>query len=92
MTFLHHHLSKIGQDPSPADVAKQNIRKYSSTLNEPNFSEFGRAIGLASHDIGIGSFLYVRGIFERLVNETAREVEPDVQGRTASARAPPRAG
>jgi hypothetical protein len=60
---------KIGQYPSYADIFHQVDKKYSKILGKEKYSEFERAVGLASHDIGIGSFVYLRRIFEDLVEE-----------------------
>jgi hypothetical protein len=46
-----------------------DIKKYSSVLTKSQLGELVRAIGLASHDVGIGSFVYLRRIFEALVEE-----------------------
>ena len=66
-------LEKIGQKPSPADMALAETRKYAKELSKDDFREFTRAIWLASHNIGIGSFVYLRRIIERLIDQTARE-------------------
>lgn len=66
-------LAKIGQNPSPADISIAEIRKYSKELSKADFREFTRAIGLVSHDIGIGSFVYLRRIIERLIDQTAKD-------------------
>lgn len=62
-------LLKFGQMPSLEDVAGQDIRKYAPLLRDGYFSELKRATGLASHGIGIGSFVYLRRIFEKLIND-----------------------
>jgi len=62
-------LTKIGQFPSMADLSKSEIRKYKSVLSNDKFIEFSKAIGLTSHGIGIGSFVYLRRIFEDLIEE-----------------------
>ena len=64
---------KIGQDPSPADIAIAEARKYSKELDSDYFKEFNRAIGLASHNVGIGSFVYLRRIIEKLVVQAGQE-------------------
>lgn len=66
-------LTKIGQYPSAADIALVEVQKYAKELGAQEFREFNRAIGLASHDVGIGSFVYLRRIVERLVTQTAQE-------------------
>jgi len=70
LIFIHvnHSIMKIGQYPSIADVYKSNTK----ILNElpDNYSkEFTKALGLFSHGIGIGSFVYLRRILEYLIEE-----------------------
>jgi len=62
-------IQKVGQYPSLADVANDESKKYKSVLKGENSSEFHKAIGLAAHGVGIGSFVYLRRIFERLIAE-----------------------
>jgi len=58
------HLIKIGQNPSLADLEIRNIQKY-KLLDENIYQEFNRAIGLSTHGIGVGSFVYLRRIIEK---------------------------
>jgi hypothetical protein len=60
-------VQKIGQFPSLADIANDESKTYRSVLTQEDSSEFHKAIGLAAHGVGIGSFVYLRRIFERLV-------------------------
>lgn len=60
---------KIGQFPSLADFADADSSKYQKTLGKPLGVEFKKAIGLAAHGVGIGSFVYLRRIFEHLIEE-----------------------
>ena len=60
-------LQKIGQFPSLADLATPDLEKYRSVLGKDRFSELSRGIGLAAHGVGIGAFVYMRRIFEWLV-------------------------
>jgi hypothetical protein len=57
---------KIGQFPSIATLTKGEISKYRKILGD-NFAEFSKGIGLVSHGIGIGSFVYLRRVFENLI-------------------------
>ncbi|MGM0743045.1 MAG: short-chain dehydrogenase, partial [Pseudomonadota bacterium] len=73
-----HTLQKVGQYPSLADIANDEAAQYRSVLNKEDASEFHKAIGLAAHGVGIGSFVYLRRIFERLIYgrfEEFREAE-----------------
>lgn len=79
---FHSHqgvLQKIGQYPSIADLASPDLQKYRPVLGDAGLRELTRAVGLASHGIGVGAFVYLRRIFEALI-ETARQSaasEPD---------------
>lgn len=57
-------LIKIGQHPSIADLSKEEIKKYRK-LNNDIYKELNRAIGLSSHGVGVGSFVYLRRIIEK---------------------------
>jgi hypothetical protein len=61
-------LVKIGQIPSLASLIKGNSNKYRKILGG-QFAEYSKAIGLVSHGIGIGSFVYLRRIFENLIED-----------------------
>jgi hypothetical protein len=50
-----------------ADIANDESKTYRSVLTQEDSSEFHKAIGLAAHGVGIGSFVYLRRIFDRLV-------------------------
>lgn len=69
---------KIGQLPSIADISKGEIKKYKSALSN-NFKEYSTALGLFSHGVGIGSFVYVRRIIENLVFNKYQEVKGELQ-------------
>ncbi|MBL7912643.1 MAG: short-chain dehydrogenase [Bacteroidia bacterium] len=60
---------KIGQFPSIADLHIGNIKEYASVLSREKIKEFTRAIGIAANGVGIGSFVYLRRIFEDLIEE-----------------------
>lgn len=76
--FQFHHsrnkIQKIGQLPSYADLQEESIKKYKNILNA-RYIEFAKAIGLVSHGIGIGSFVYLRRIFESLIEEAHSEAK-----------------
>jgi hypothetical protein len=50
-------VQKIGQFPSLADIANDESKTYRSVLTKRDSSEFHKAIGLATHGVGIGSFV-----------------------------------
>ena len=58
---------KIGQYPSLADISNEKTARYRDMLSKEDASEFYKAIGLAAHGIGVGSYVYLRRIFERLI-------------------------
>ncbi len=65
-------LIKIGQYPSLADLDEPKIRGYRKILGQEKYKELHRAVGLASHGVGIGSFVYLRRIFEHVIEEAHR--------------------
>jgi hypothetical protein len=62
-------LQKIGQFKSIADFHISQIKQYKSVLSKEKLKEFTRAIGLAANGVGIGSFVYLRRVFETLLEE-----------------------
>lgn len=60
---------KIGQFPSRAVIDFGSLDKAFKELDNGKRKELGTAIGLFSHGVGIGSFVYLRRIFEGLINE-----------------------
>jgi hypothetical protein len=62
-------LIKIGQDVSMMEFETSKIKNYKNVLSREKQTELIRAIGLASHGVGIGSFVYLRRIFEDLIEE-----------------------
>lgn len=63
------NLLKIGQWPSVADFQIPQVEKYRKILSEEEYKEFTRGIGIAAHGVGIGSFVYLRRVFENLIEE-----------------------
>lgn len=62
-------LSKVGQFPSMGDLEGPELKRYAAVLGKGQLGELRRAVGLAAHGIGIGSFVYLRRILEVLVEE-----------------------
>lgn len=82
-------ISKVGQYPSVADFHIGQLRKYGKILPKDKMREFTKAIGLAANGVGIGSFVYLRRIFEYLVFEAFevakdRNKEFDIDGFTTA--------
>ncbi|MEZ4857950.1 MAG: hypothetical protein R2781_03995 [Flavobacteriaceae bacterium] len=57
-------LIKIGQHPSISDLSSTEILKYKKISNSV-YKELNTAIGLSSHGVGVGSFVYLRRIIEK---------------------------
>ena len=70
-------LQKIGQIPSLADLALPDLRKYRTVLGTDRFRELTRAIGLTTHGVGVGAFVYMRRIFESLIEEAHEKAKND---------------
>lgn len=66
-------LEKIGQHPSMADIDAPEIHKYRPILGAQGVREFIRGIGLVSHGVGAGAMVYLRRIFERLIDNASKE-------------------
>jgi hypothetical protein len=69
-----HTLIKIGQYPSLMEMAHHTVRKYKKVLGKELYEEFNRAIGLAALNIGLGSFIYLKRIFDHLLEEAHKQV------------------
>ena len=70
-------LIKAGQYPSVATLATADLKRYQSVLPTDYRNEYSRALGLFSHGIGIGSFVYLRRIFEKLVLDAFEAAKKD---------------
>ena len=78
--YEHSHImsiSKVGQYPSVADFHIGQVHKYDKVLPKTRMREFTKAIGLAANGVGIGSFVYLRRIFEYLVFEAHEVVKSE---------------
>lgn len=89
ITILVYHddensiLMKVGQYPSVADIHIGQVKQYNKVLEKPILRELTKAIGLAANGVGIGSYVYLRRIFENLVmdayNEALQEGKVDAE-------------
>ena len=70
-------ISKVGQYPSVADIHIGQVHKYDAVLKKEKMREFTKAIGLAANGVGIGSFVYLRRVFEFLVFEAVERAQKD---------------
>jgi hypothetical protein len=71
-------IQKVGQFPSLADITNDAAKHYRKILDTVDRQELSRAVGLAAHGIGIGSFVYLRRVFERLIEKriASSEIDP----------------
>lgn len=60
-------IKKIGQYPSVADLSFPELKEYRKVMTKEDEKELKRAIGLFASGIGVGSFVYLRRIFERII-------------------------
>lgn len=67
---------KIGQYPSVADMEFPKLKEYDKVLTEEDRREMGTAIGLYASGVGVGSYVYLRRILERILSQ-AREKAGD---------------
>lgn len=74
--FQNWSITKVGQHPSLADLSAVEIRKYRKVLGNEGYAEFNRAVGLVTHGVGIGAFVYLRRIFEKLIEEAHQREMP----------------
>jgi hypothetical protein len=66
-------LIKTGQYPSKADIENPEFDRFAKILPKDKMSDLKRSSGLASHGIGAGSFVYLRRVFEFLLNNAYKE-------------------
>lgn len=72
------YITKVGQDPSLGELKSNYIIKYRKILND-RYAELNRAIMLHSHDVGIGSYAYLRRVFEMLIEDIHLEMKDNEQ-------------
>lgn len=65
------YIEKVGQNPSVADMHIAQVKQYKKVLSDIYIKDFTKAIGLAANGIGTGSFVYLRRVFEHLIQEVA---------------------
>jgi len=66
--IINNHIIKYGQYPSLADLNNTRSKKYRKILGK-KYSDYNRGLGLHSHGVGAGSLVYLRRIFEDLIEE-----------------------
>lgn len=60
-------LTKIGQYPSLADISFGELRTIDKSLDDLDRRELGTALGLFAHGTSLGAFVYLRRVFERMI-------------------------
>lgn len=60
-------LIKIGQLPSMADISFGELRDIDNGLEAVDRKELGTALGLFAHGAAAGAFVYLRRVFERMI-------------------------
>ena len=70
-------LRKIGQYPTVADLTFPALNEVKGVIDKESLREFRRSIGLYAHGIGVGSYVYLRRIFERIIYEAKSNAEKD---------------
>ncbi|MGP4068377.1 hypothetical protein [Halobacillus sp. B29] len=75
--FRDDALMKIGQYPSTATLDNADLQKYRKILDNEKYKEFSKGVGLASHGVGIGSFVYLRRIFEDLIEDSHQKARAE---------------
>lgn len=68
-----YRFQKIGQFPTIADLEIGKYKKFSKQLSKENLRELNKAIGLSTNGVGIGAFVYLRRIFEKLIENYHNE-------------------
>ena len=66
---FHYTFLKVGQFPSIADLHISKFKQYDKVIDKKHLREITKAIGLAANGVGIGSFVYLRRVFEFLLEE-----------------------
>lgn len=70
-------MRKIGQYPSVADLSFSELDEFKKVIDEASRRELRKAIGLHAHGVGVGSYVYLRRIFERILDEAKDHAEQD---------------
>lgn len=69
VTTHSNTMRKIGQYPSVADLAFPELDAYKKDISAEDRKELRRAIGLYAQGIGVGSYVYLRRVFERIIDK-----------------------
>lgn len=69
VTTYSNKMRKIGQYPSVADLTFPELDTYKKDISGKDRKELRRAIGLYAQGIGVGSYVYLRRVFERIIDK-----------------------
>ena len=64
---------KIGQIPSFASLSLPELKIFNHVIDKESLVELRRAQGLFAHGIGVGSFVYLRRVFERIIDKAVEK-------------------
>ncbi len=81
-------LEKVGQDPSMADLQLFDIEKYRHVLSSERFRDFTMALVLYASGVGCGSMLYLRRVYESVIDTIAKRCESKAGWDTNEKRYP----
>ena len=70
-------MKKIGQYPSVADLSYPELKEYRKVMSEEDARELRKAVGLFASGIGVGSYVYLRRIFERIISKASEKALSD---------------
>ncbi len=73
-----YFFSKVGPFPSIADLHISKFKQYDKVIDKKHLKEITRGIGLAANGVGIGSFVYLRRVFEFLIEEAHQQAINDI--------------
>lgn len=66
----HDSIMKYGEYPSRIDRLHPDLQKYEKSLGD-YFNDYRSAMMFQSHGFGIGAFVYLRRVFERVLRDVA---------------------
>lgn len=72
-----YRVIKIGQFPSAADIVTGDFKKFSPILDKEAMRQLNKGIGLHAHGVGIGAHIYLRRVFEHLIEDAHQAVLKD---------------
>ena len=74
-------LIKVGQWPEPIALAKNNNDELLKELDEENIVYYLNALKSRNNNLNIASFVYLRRIFEKLIDEAKKKSKSNFDGK-----------